>query len=199
MRKHFTTFSITAMALLLAACGDSSKPAEESKFVVDEESGAIDAAITTDEGTATVKSGANAPEELPLGFTLFPGAEVVSNTSFEQKDKTITIISLASDAGPDKLVEHYRKQAEDAGIAIKLEMSVNDGQMIGGDDGKGNTFSLDTKKAGSDLIDPDTEEMDEEEKEFQAFRPEQETGGDDAEAAPAKTTATLTLSGNFKK
>ena len=199
MRKQFTSSSFMAMALLLTACGDSSKPAEESKFVVDEESGAIDAAITTNEGTATVKSGANAPEELPLGFTLFPGAEVVSNTSFEQKDKTITIISLASDAGPDKLVEHYRKQAKDAGISIKLEMSVNDGQMIGGDDGKGNTFSLDTKKAGTGLIDPDTEEMDEEEKEFQAFRPEQESGDDDPEAASAKTTATLTLSGNFKK
>lgn len=199
MRAQFTSLSLLAAASLLAACGGSSKPAEETKFIIDEESGAIDAKITTDEGTATIKSGENAPSELPLGFTVFPGAKVVSNTSFEQKDKTVTMISLASDAGPEQLVEHYRKQAEDAGITIKLEMSVNDGQMIGGDDGKGKTFSLDTKRTGAGLIDPDLAEMDEDDKELQAFRPEQEAASDDETAETAKTTATLTLSGNFSE
>ncbi|MEP2734730.1 MAG: hypothetical protein ABJP34_00410 [Erythrobacter sp.] len=200
MRTHFTSFSLLAAASLLAACGGSSKPAEETKFIIDEDSGAIDAQIATDEGTATLKSGKpgkDASSELPLGFTVFPGADVVSNTTFEQKDKTVTMISLASDVGPGELVDHYRKQAEAAGIAIKLEMSVNDGQMIGGDDGKGKTFSLDTKKVGAGMIDPDLAEMDEDDKELQAFRPEQETGSGDEEASAAKTTATLTLSGDF--
>lgn len=199
MRAQFTSFSLLAAASLLAACGGSSKPAEENRFIIDEESGAIDAKITTDEGPATIKSGANAPTELPLGFTIFPGAKVVSNTSFEQKDKTVTMISLASDAGPEQLVEHYRKQAENAGIMIKLEMSVNDGQMIGGDDGKGSTFSLDTKKNGGAVIDPDLAEMDEDDKELQAFRPEQEAASGDGTVEIAKTTATLTLSGDFSE
>ncbi len=184
---------IVTVSLALAACSSGSE-VEESSFEIDSESGEVSATITNDEGTATLQSGEKSVAKLPMGFSLFPGAEVVNSTTFERDGTTISITSLASDASPAQLVAHYREEAEAAGIEIKLEMSVNDGQMIGGDDGKGNMFSLDSKKAGMafDPFEDEDEGEDSEEADPQSDQAEDDIAAD-------KTTATLTLSGKFAK
>ncbi len=198
--RIFPVTGAAALALTLTACGGSSSDAEvseqEASVTVDEETGAVTTATKTADGTAKLRSGEEAPKTLPLGFTLYPGAKVTNSASFEQKGKTINMISIVSGDSPDKLTAHYRDLAEAAGINIKLEMKVNDGQMIGGDDGQGNSFSFNAQKPGS-AFDADDEEQipdpsglgfDDEGSDEEAAKPDESAG---------KTTGELMLTGKF--
>ena len=200
--RIFAATCTAALALSLAACGGSNSETQasqsEASVTVDEETGAVTTATKTDDGTAKLSSGEEAPKSLPMGFTLYPGAKVTNSASFEQKGKTINMISIVSDDSPDKLTEHYRAQAEKAGITIKLEMKVNDGQMIGGDDGEGNSFSFNAQKPGGAFGADDEEQIPD--PSGLGFDDE----GDDEESPEAdenagKTTGELMLAGKFAK
>lgn len=146
-----------AAALLISACGSETsgefetESGEQGSYSIDENNGETVARITTDEGTAEMRSGANVPVNLPKGFSIYPGAKVVSNTTITQNNGKGALIAFEVDASPDEIAEYYRKQAEDAGIDISLEMSVNDGKMLAGEGNDGETFTLNVSKddAGS--------------------------------------------------
>lgn len=139
MRNAKKITAVTALSLTLAACGGSSPP---DTYEVDEESGEVNATITTDEGTATIRAGEDVPVDLPMGFTVYPDAEVTNNVTFEQEEATVAMINIESEAAVEEMAAHYRKQAEEAGFAIKLEMKLNDGTMLGGEAADGRTFSF---------------------------------------------------------
>ncbi|MEP2180810.1 MAG: hypothetical protein ABJI04_12815, partial [Marinomonas sp.] len=165
---------------------------------VDDKTGTVTETTKTADGEAKLSSSEEAPEKLPLGFTLYPGAKVTNSASFEQKGKVINMISIVSDDSPEKLTKHYRTIAEKAGITIKLEMKVNDGQMIGGDDGEGNSFSFNAQKPGGILADDEDEQIpdpsglgfDDEGEDEAAAEPDKNAG---------KTTGELMLTGKFAK
>lgn len=93
-----------APALALAACGggDGGSKSSESQA-----------------GTAASSTQDN--ENWPKGFTLFPGATLVSNFDADipgapNKAQTITMSGISS---VDEAVAHYRGQAEEAGYKTK--------------------------------------------------------------------------------
>lgn len=141
-----------AAGLILASCGSETsgdfetEDGETGSYSIDQDNGETVARITTDEGTAEMRSGQNVPVDLPAGFKVFPDARVVSNTTFSQSDSKGSLVILESDADPDAMADYYRKQAEDAGIKIELEMSVNGGKMIGGQSEGGTTFSFNASR-----------------------------------------------------
>lgn len=141
-----------AAVLLLAACGSEPSGGDEDRtvahYTVDESSGEVSAALETAEGTATMRSGADVPVELPRGFSIFPGADVVSSTVVEQADANGALVTMESDASPEEMVAFYRKQAEAAGAEIDLNMSTDMMQMIGGDAQDGATFSFTATRKG---------------------------------------------------
>lgn len=135
-------------ALLLAGCGSEGSGTVEDEngevahYKVDESSGEVNATLETADGTATMRSGADVPVELPRGFTIYPGAEVTTNTVFEQADANGALVTMKAEASPEEMVAFYRKQAEAAGVEISLNMNTDTMQMIGGDAPDGATFSF---------------------------------------------------------
>lgn len=139
-----------SLAVALAACGsDQSGTLEdgeggEGTYEVDTENGVTTSEITTEDGTARMESGAGVKAKLPDGFSIMPGANVVSssNITTEQGSGSMTMMEIAKPA--DEVVAFYRKQAEAAGIKIQLDMNSDGTRMIGGE-GKGEvSFSLTT-------------------------------------------------------
>ena len=129
---------VSGTALMLAACGSetsgkfTTKDGENAEYTIDKESG---------ETSMTVK-GPEVPVSLPGGFTLYPGAKVVTNTVVKQADGQGTMVMFETDAAPNKVVTHYREQAKTAGFDIQLEMTTNGTMMIGGERKDGSTLSV---------------------------------------------------------
>ena len=137
-----------ALGLALAACGSEQSgtfedgEGGEGSYRVDTDNGVTTSEITTEDGTARMESGAGVKAKLPDGFSIMPGANVVSssNITTEQGSGSMTMMEIAKPA--DEVVAFYRKQAEAAGIEIQLEMNSDGTRMIGGE-GKDNVaFSL---------------------------------------------------------
>lgn len=135
-------------AIALASCGSDTsgefetEDGETGTYSIDEGDGETVATIKTDEGTAEMRSGENVPLDLPPGFSLFPGAKVVSNTTISHGDGKGSLVIFESDAEPKAIADYYRKQAETVGVEIGIEMSVNDGMMMAGEGKNGEAFTL---------------------------------------------------------
>ena len=144
---------ITAATLALAACGSEKSgtvedaDGNEARYSIDEEAGVTRSEITTEEGTARMESGAGVKANLPKGFSMMPGASVVSasNITTEQGSGSMTMLEVAKPAAD--VIAHFRKQAEAAGIKIQLEMNNEGTRMIGGEGKDGLTFSLTATEA----------------------------------------------------
>lgn len=140
---------ITPLALALAACGSETsgtfegEDGETGEYTIDRSTGETTATIETEDGTATLRSGSNVPVDLPAGFSLYPGASVISNTVVKQgAGGSGTLVSMSSGDSPDKVAAFYKNQAEAAGIEIQMEMITNGAQIIGGQSQDGLTFSI---------------------------------------------------------
>ena len=121
--------------ILLAACGEADAPPP-----------------ATAQATAGEEQPRPGPQAQPGGFALFPGAVQLSRSSASQNGQSFTLQSLASDAPPQALVEHYRQQAEAAGIAVSLEVAQNGMHQIGGEAPSGLNFSLTASRQGNRTI-----------------------------------------------
>lgn len=113
-----------------------------ASFTIDDDRGEISGTIDTGDGMAVMRSGEKVPIALSSGFTVYPGAKVVSNTVFSQNGTSGSLVILESDASPADMVEFYRKQAGAAGIPIELELDAGNGHMIGGKKADGSSFSF---------------------------------------------------------
>ncbi|GMN04018.1 hypothetical protein [Erythrobacter sp. MTPC3] len=138
---------------ILSACdaeraGDEADQAEQTlRYSIDPETGETAASIETESGTATVRSGADVPVELPAGFALFPGAEIMSNTRFDEDGgNRIVLLTFASDAAPLEIAAFYREAAEAAGFAIMIDTALNDGALMTGENEQGAVFTLSTSR-----------------------------------------------------
>ena len=137
-----------AAAVLLAGCGSEQSGTfetdggESGSYTVDRSGEEVTATIETAEGTARVQSGAEVPIDLPRGFSIYPGAEIVTNTVFDQADSKGALVTMESDASAEDMIEHYRRQAESAGIELELNLTTDTMRMIGGKAPDGSPFSF---------------------------------------------------------
>ena len=144
---------ISAAVLGLAACGSSDSGTIETDegevaYTVDENGDEMNATITNENGeTVSVQSGDGIAADLPDGFTLYPGAKVLSSTNVSSGDGSGALILLESGDTPDKIVAYYRKEAEAAGIEIKMEMKANEAQIVSGESPSGLVFSINASPA----------------------------------------------------
>jgi len=140
--------TVFAGALALAACGDSDTTTIETEdgtieFDTDGGDGDFEARFTDDDGNeAVVTSGSDLDADLPAGFTIYPGAEVVSNTVISGDDGAGNLVIMTSSDSVEDLVMHYRGEAEAAGIDIAMEMTTNANRIIGGEGPDGEMFSF---------------------------------------------------------
>ncbi|AWW75298.1 hypothetical protein CD351_12745 [Erythrobacter sp. KY5] len=133
----------------MTACGSETEGSfatddgETGEYVIDNEDGESTMTITTSDGEVNVRSGSSVAVDLPDGFSLISGAQVVSNTVFDQGGTKGSLISFRSSMSPDEVASFYRAQAEDAGVEIQIETTMNGGKMLGGEnEATGLTFSV---------------------------------------------------------
>ncbi|MEQ5788647.1 hypothetical protein J3454_12150 [Erythrobacter sp. NFXS35] len=134
--------------LVLVACGSETSgefTTEDgnAEYTIDGDSGETSMTIRGKDGTATLRSGADVPADLPDGFSLYPGAKVITNTVVDQPDGKGTMVMFETEAAADKVMAHFRQQAEDAGFAIQIDANMNGSLMIGGErKADGSTLSV---------------------------------------------------------
>ncbi|MDC8754541.1 hypothetical protein OIK40_07805 [Erythrobacter sp. sf7] len=139
----------SGVALALAACGSetsgefTTEDGETAEYTIDKNTGETSMTLEGEDGTATLRSGADVPVDLPDGFSLYPGAKVITNTVVNQPDGTGTMVMFETGDAADKVIAHFRKEAEEAGFAIQIDANMNGSLMIGGERKKdGSTLSV---------------------------------------------------------
>ena len=145
---------LVATVLALSACGpEKTEPAdsdatESGEYSVDRTSGETTASIEGPDGTTTMRSGANVPVRLPAGFTLYPEAQVISNTVIGRGEGEGALVTFTSDASPEEIAAHYRREAQAAQIDIEVDATINGGAMLVGRGKDGLSFSLNATPQG---------------------------------------------------
>ncbi|MCK0098137.1 hypothetical protein MWU38_01965 [Qipengyuania sp. S6317L1] len=146
---RFFTVAVTASTLALAACGSETEgdlatgDGDTGEYQIDRSTGESSMTVETDDGTVSMVTNTDAPSDLPAGFTLVSGAEVLSNTMIDNGETKGSLTTFRSDKSPEQIADHYRAEAENAGITIQIETNMNGGKMIGGENEKtGTTFSV---------------------------------------------------------
>lgn len=131
-------FAIPAACLLLAGCGSGS-----SDVTVNEDgdgTGTIE--IKSENADVNITAGDNAKVTLPEGFTLYPGAKVISNVNMTTNGEAHATLTMSSSASPDEIVAFYRRQAEAAGVEIRSEIKADSALLVSGTSPAGLTFSI---------------------------------------------------------
>ncbi len=133
---------------MLTACDSDTSDtvtSENGQLSIDSASGETTATIQTEDGTATFRSGADVPVDLPRGFSLYPGAIVTSNSRFEQDGGSqVVLLSFESEHDGEAIADFYRDAAKAAGFKIAVDASINGGRLITGEGEKGGVFTLST-------------------------------------------------------
>lgn len=149
---------VVASCALLAACGSETSgtfTAEDGttgEYSMESDGDSMTATITTEEGTAVARSGAGTKADLPVGFTLYPGATVISNTKVSSDGQSGSMTMIESADSPEKIAAFYRKQAEAAGFEIKTEATVNESLMIAGEGPDKTSFMVNANLSGDKTV-----------------------------------------------
>ena len=112
MRIHLV--SLASLSLALAACSSETsgtfegEDGETGEYTIDRATGEATATIETEDGTATLRSGSDVPVELPAGFTVYPGAEVITNTVVSQGAGSGMLVTMQSDDSPEAVAGFYK-------------------------------------------------------------------------------------------
>ncbi len=141
--------AFAALLLPLAGCSD-----ETTRTYTDGEGNEVEITQSGEGGNASyefeskdgdkfsVDSGAGVEAKLPKGFSVYPGAEVVSATNLDQNGRKASIVTMKSDADPADVIAYYRKQAERAGQKIESETSSAQMRMLMGRSQDNGGFNL---------------------------------------------------------
>ncbi|UAB77559.1 hypothetical protein INR77_12265 [Erythrobacter sp. SCSIO 43205] len=143
------TVTALASSLALAACGSetegefTTEDGESGEYRIDQSSGESSMTVETEDGTVSMVTNSDAPTNLPAGFTMISGAQVLSNTMIDDGETKGSLTTFRSEKSPEEIAAHYREQAEEAGITIQIETNLNGGKMLGGEnEATGTTFSV---------------------------------------------------------
>ncbi|MBI1404155.1 MAG: hypothetical protein GC147_13210 [Porphyrobacter sp.] len=126
-------------AVGLAGCGSetsgefTTEDGGNAEYTIDKDSGETSMTIKGEDGTATLRSGADVPISLPDGFSLYPGARVITNTVVDQPDGKGTMVMFETTEAADEVIAHFREQARQAGFDIQIDAKMGESLMIGGE------------------------------------------------------------------
>jgi hypothetical protein len=143
MMRKMVIISVTS--LLLAGCNSSDTGASPN--------GGDDAQVRMngDDGkeALNVSIGADLAVDMPKGYTLYPGANVITKSNVDQGDSTALVLVMSSKDSPEKLASFYRKQAEAAGVEFSMENTSEGAQTLMGKGPDDTVFSLSALADGS--------------------------------------------------
>lgn len=140
-------FAIVAGVALLGACGS------EQSGTVETPEGTVEYSTTqngaestftakTEEGEVKIASGSGQDVKMPDGFSLYPGATVVTSSTVSHDEGSGVRVIMSTPASPLQVAEFYRKQAKAAGIA-NLSEATQGGQLnLVGENDDGTSFAV---------------------------------------------------------
>lgn len=140
--KFSAYLTLATAALLLAACG-SGDSGDGDGYSADEGGDATySGSLGDDENNVDIRAGGDIEVDLPSGYSVYPGAKVVTSMATNTvagKGKTLI---MESDDAASKVVTFYRGQAESAGVEISTEIASSDTNMISGKTPDNQVFNL---------------------------------------------------------
>lgn len=151
MRRYL---GVSAAALLVAACGSGDEGTIQTEdgevtYDIDNQGEDVSVDMTGPGGEhVTMRSGNEAVEGMPDGFSVYPGSTVVTSTSVNTTDGSGVLVVLTTSDAPEKVIAFYRQQAEAAGVTIDGEMNTNGTRLIGGEGPGGLAFSASASPGG---------------------------------------------------
>ncbi|WP_230291949.1 hypothetical protein [Croceicoccus sp. Ery5] len=130
--------ALALSALTLAACGGG-EDADDGGTTITTPDGSVtvndddDGTMTfrADGAEAVVKTGTGNADNLPKGFTAYPGAKITMSVEGNQGGKSGGMIAMETSAPPEKVIAFYKKQAENAGLEIESEGKFSGSHMLG--------------------------------------------------------------------
>jgi hypothetical protein len=147
--------SVSAAAWLLVNCGgpdaEGTITTEDGDvtYTADADGDAVNIDMTGPNGeTVAVRGGDAASADLPEGFSVYPGATVVTSTKVGTSDGGGTLLVMTTDASAAEVTGFYRSQAEAVGVSISNEMTANGMQLIAGEGAGGLAFSVSASPGG---------------------------------------------------
>ena len=81
---------------------------------------------------ATLRSGPKTPVMLPPGFTLYPGAEVVSSTVVARGGERHILVVFDTPEPIAKILLYYRAEAQAAGVLLAFDLGGKERASLGG-------------------------------------------------------------------
>ena len=121
----------------------------ETSYKVDPGTGDVSMNVTGPDGEQmTLNSGSDVAADLPDGFTVYPGAKVVSSAVINQGDGKSAIIAMTTSDSAEKMTAFYRSQAEAAGVKISTELNDGNTRMIAGEGANGIGLTFTTNVSG---------------------------------------------------
>ena len=133
-------FVILAALTALAACNSGTQDGQE--ITVEGEGADSTVSINSGDGEMNIQSGANAKVALPLGFTAYPGAKVISNVNADFGDGMQNTVAMNTPDSLAKVTAFYKQQATAAGVKIATEMTTPESVLLGGETASGAVFGL---------------------------------------------------------
>lgn len=140
-------------SLALVACGSGNQgtfQTEDGEVAYDAEQSDDETkvTVTTGDGSTVETNSGSGTAEWPEGFSLYPGAAVISSMQVNATDGGGTMILIQSSATPEELAAFYRRLAEAAGITIATNARVNGNVTLNGEGADGRTFSFSASSHG---------------------------------------------------
>lgn len=99
------------------------------------------------EAAATLRSGPQVPISLPSGFSVYPGATVISNTVVHRSGARQVLVVFEARAPVDAVMRHYRTQARGAGATLTLDLGGDERASIGGRLASGETLAISARRS----------------------------------------------------
>ena len=138
-------------ALLISACGQSGTVKNEdgstTTYSTSQTSDGGQVDVETKDGKMTSKVGSDLKVDMPEGYKIYPGSQVIGNTKVDTGEGvTYQIMSMAP-GDVDEVLAFYRKQAENDGVTISNETSIDGSKFIGGERKDGGTVTVQVVKS----------------------------------------------------
>jgi hypothetical protein len=89
-----------------------------------------------------ISIGGDLDVDMPDGYTIYPGAMVVTKANVDQGDSIALVLTLFSEDSLEKLAAFYRNQAEAAGVEFSMETADQGMQMFMGKAPDGGLFAF---------------------------------------------------------
>ena len=150
-------YLILPATVMVAACGGADNDGASGTFEDgegnvgsylvsgDEQNG--ETVIKSDQGEVRIVTGDEAVKSLPMGISLYPGAEVQPSMAGMAEGRSGAMVVLKTADSADEVIDFYRNQLKSGEIEVKTDVNAGDTRVLAGERSDGEAVHISTTKA----------------------------------------------------